>query len=192
MVVAGGGCVDRVSMNHIRQTLSSKAQAHLASALVKGMGRGLSLSHKAPLFAQEKLWLGLMNKMLAEPLKDGDLECLQDSWLQVTVSDLNVSWYFTLMVGKLAMKVKQPADFMQCKHCIISGELMDLIRLLNRQQDPDTLFFQRRLSLTGDTELGLEIRIVLDAIDSDDLPLKAKLLMQWSAHLTAMPGSPYQ
>ena len=61
--------------------------------------------------------------------------------------------------------------------------------LMNRQQDPDTLFFQRRLMLTGDTELGLEIRNVLDAIDIDELPGKLKRLMQWSTQLTSHVAS---
>ena len=174
------------------KTIGRNAKSHLGSALIRGVGQGLSLSHKAPLFAQQKVWIGLLRTMLAEPLNDGDLDCLQNSWLQVRVTDLNVSWYFTLGLSGLAMSVKQPYEFESNKHCTISGELMDLIRLINRQEDPDTLFFQRRLLLTGDTELGLEIRNVLDAIDVDDLPDKAKTLMQWSAHLTAMPGAPNQ
>ncbi|MDC9720936.1 MAG: SCP2 sterol-binding domain-containing protein [Gammaproteobacteria bacterium] len=165
--------------------IGRNAQGYLGKLAVKGLGKGLNLSHKAPLFAQQKVWLSLLNKMLAEPLQEGGLDCLQQSWLQVQVVDIGVSWYFTLTAGKLAMQVEQPFDFLQYKHCIISGELMDLIRLVNRQQDPDTLFFQRRLLLTGDTELGLEIRNVLDAIDVDDLPEKAKILMHWSAQLTA-------
>jgi len=41
----------------------------------------------------------------------------------------------------------------------------DYYRLARRLEDPDTLFFSRRLSIDGDTELGLLIKNALDAID---------------------------
>jgi hypothetical protein len=34
-----------------------------------------------------------------------------------------------------------------------------------RQQDPDTLFFSRRLAMEGDTELGLLVKNTIDAIE---------------------------
>jgi predicted lipid carrier protein YhbT len=45
------------------------------------------------------------------------------------------------------------------------GELHAYLKLLARQEDPDTLFFKRQLSIEGDTELGLAIKNLLDAID---------------------------
>ena len=41
----------------------------------------------------------------------------------------------------------------------------DFYRLACRLEDPDTLFFSRRLSIDGDTELGLLVKNGLDAID---------------------------
>ena len=41
----------------------------------------------------------------------------------------------------------------------------DFYRLARRLEDPDTLFFSRRLSIDGDTELGLLVKNALDAID---------------------------
>ena len=41
----------------------------------------------------------------------------------------------------------------------------DYYRLARRLEDPDTLFFSRRLSIDGDTELGLLVKNALDAID---------------------------
>ena len=37
--------------------------------------------------------------------------------------------------------------------------------LAQRKQDPDTLFFSRRLSMQGDTELGLVVKNALDALE---------------------------
>jgi len=45
------------------------------------------------------------------------------------------------------------------------GELHAYLKLLTRQEDPDTLFFNRQITIEGDTELGLGIKNLLDALD---------------------------
>jgi predicted lipid carrier protein YhbT len=45
------------------------------------------------------------------------------------------------------------------------------LALALRREDPDTLFFTRRLVMTGDTELGLIVKNLLDAIDWSRLSL---------------------
>lgn len=47
----------------------------------------------------------------------------------------------------------------------IAATLRDYAALALRAEDPDTLFFARRLSVTGDTELGLVVKNLLDGID---------------------------
>lgn len=44
------------------------------------------------------------------------------------------------------------------------------LSLALRREDPDTLFFTRRLLITGDTDLGLVVKNLLDAIDWPKLP----------------------
>lgn len=39
------------------------------------------------------------------------------------------------------------------------------MQLLARQEDPDTLFFKRELGISGDTELGLIVKNMLDAVE---------------------------
>ena len=46
----------------------------------------------------------------------------------------------------------------------VRATLADYLALARRREDPDTLFFTRRLVLEGDTELGLEIKNALDAL----------------------------
>jgi predicted lipid carrier protein YhbT len=41
----------------------------------------------------------------------------------------------------------------------------DYYRLARRLEDPDAMFFSRRLTIDGDTELGLLVKNALDAID---------------------------
>ena len=47
----------------------------------------------------------------------------------------------------------------------LTASLADYWLIARRQEDPDTLFFQRRLSITGDTELGLTLKNLMDATD---------------------------
>jgi predicted lipid carrier protein YhbT len=39
------------------------------------------------------------------------------------------------------------------------------LKLLAREEDPDTLFFQRRLKIDGDAELGLIVKNMLDGVE---------------------------
>jgi len=48
----------------------------------------------------------------------------------------------------------------------IRASLADYIALALRREDPDTLFFTRRLVIEGDTALGLELKNALDALGS--------------------------
>lgn len=59
----------------------------------------------------------------------------------------------------------------------IRGTFDDFWRMATRVEDPDTLFFNRRLAIEGDTETGLAIKNLLDALEYD-----------WPAHLRAVFG----
>lgn len=61
----------------------------------------------------------------------------------------------------------------------LRGSLADFWLLATRAEDPDTLFFNRRLSIEGDTETALTIKNLLDALEFD-----------WRAHVTAVLGLP--
>ena len=66
---------------------------------------------------------------------------------------------------------------------VIRAAPRDYLALALRREDPDTLFFARRLAIEGDTELGLIVKNALDAVDRDALPaplarLSARLARQ--------------
>ncbi|HEX9180460.1 MAG TPA: SCP2 sterol-binding domain-containing protein [Burkholderiales bacterium] len=48
---------------------------------------------------------------------------------------------------------------------IVSATARDFALLAARKEDPDTLFFSRRLVMEGDTDLGLVVKNTLDAVD---------------------------
>ena len=60
----------------------------------------------------------------------------------------------------------------------ISANAFDFLQLAQRQEDPDTLFFNRRLSMEGDTELGLIVKNTLDALELPVLDLQQWLPRQ--------------
>jgi O2-independent ubiquinone biosynthesis accessory factor UbiT len=47
----------------------------------------------------------------------------------------------------------------------ITGTVDDFWKLATRREDPDTLFFSRRLCIEGDIETGVHIKNLLDALD---------------------------
>ena len=59
---------------------------------------------------------------------------------------------------------------------VLRATATDYWLLATRQEDPDTLFFTRRLRLEGETELGLLVKNTLDALEPFDpetlLPLR--------------------
>lgn len=46
----------------------------------------------------------------------------------------------------------------------IRAQARDFLALAMRREDPDTLFFTRRIVIEGDTALGLELKNALDAL----------------------------
>ncbi|MBL4829190.1 MAG: SCP2 domain-containing protein [Aliivibrio sp.] len=136
----------------------------------------MQLVHNAPPFlrsAVQFLPSTLQNRALFEALKqvfkealeDGDFEFLEQRWLKISVLDLHLHWYISYQNEQLIvsnMSVVEDVSF--------SGNLNDLILIAGRKEDPDSLFFKRRLKIEGDTELGLEVKNLMDSVDLDALP----------------------
>lgn len=117
----------------------------------------------------------LLNQWLATELAQGELAFLHHKQLLIQVRDMGLQLRITADQRQFIVPRLQPA------HVILSGDSLDFLALISQQTDPDTLFFQRRLGLTGDTELGLHLKNFLDAIAWDArLP---KLLQYWLKHL---------
>ncbi|MGE0080642.1 MAG: SCP2 domain-containing protein [Thiohalomonadaceae bacterium] len=58
----------------------------------------------------------------------------------------------------------------------IEGNIHDFWLLATRREDPDTLFFHRRLALKGDVATGLQVKNLLDAMEYDtDAHIRAVL-----------------
>jgi predicted lipid carrier protein YhbT len=66
----------------------------------------------------------------------------------------------------------------------------DYYLLARRIEDPDTLFFSRRLTIDGDTELGLLVKNALDAIDWTRLTGKLEPVIERLRRLAEGRGAP--
>ncbi len=51
----------------------------------------------------------------------------------------------------------------------ITASARDFLSLATREEDPDTLFFARRLMIEGDTEAGLTLKNALDALATETI-----------------------
>lgn len=115
----------------------------------------------------------LIRWQFKESLEEGDLDFLVHHWLKIEVSDLGLTWFITLKDNKLIVSENEAADV------IFRANANDLVLIAARKEDPDTLFFQRRLMVEGDTELGLYVKNLMDSIELDNMPpLLRKILLQ--------------
>ena len=110
----------------------------------------------------------LKGQYLAEQLVD-----LEGKRLAIAIRDCNRQLQFEIRQNRLhALPDKEKWDVR------ISGNLMEFWLLASRREDPDTLFFNRRLAIEGETEAGLHIKNLLDGMDFD-----------LEAHLEAVLGA---
>ncbi|MCF6226246.1 MAG: SCP2 sterol-binding domain-containing protein [Xanthomonadales bacterium] len=126
-----------------------------------------------PYSAQKRALSIVLNQAFREPLEQGELEFLEGSIVRIKVTDLQIDWL--IRVGKDEF---EPIDRQRVGDVCISGEGPDFLLLATRQADPDTLFFQRKIRIEGDTELGLGIKNTMDSMDWDDLPTPLRKLLQ--------------
>lgn len=149
----------------------------LRAGLVRQGPSLLSVPLKLTPFAlKREILQQVLSWQFQEALADGSLDFLTGRWLRIEITDLDLQWFMTLNDGKLQVCGQGEADVSFC------GSANDLILVAARREDPDTLFFKRRLHIEGDTELGLNVKNLMDAVELDSMPA---LLRQGLEHLAA-------
>lgn len=119
----------------------------------------------------------LLQLQFKHSLEDGDLDFLENRWLKIEVTDLQLIWFVSLIENKLVVSREEIADVS------FIGNANDLIMIATRRQDPDTLFFQRRLIVEGDTELGLYVKNLMDSIELESMPKPLRITLEKLADL---------
>lgn len=146
------------------QKLPFSIRSRAISLLPKILKPSLRL---VPFSAQNKMLIPALHSVFKEAIEDGDFEFLTDKWLKISITDIDLHWWISFDQDRLIMAAPQLAIEEDVSFSA-SGD--DLLLIAGRKQDPDTLFFQRRLHIEGDTELGLEVKNLIDAVDVDQLP----------------------
>lgn len=113
------------------------------------------------------------NRLLWPALQTLDWQPLVGRRYAIRVKDLGLGIRFTVTPRGFAPTQGVP-------ELTISATARDFLLLLGRREDPDTLFFSRRLCLEGDTETGVHVKNLLDALDYD-----------WEAHFRDVLGTTF-
>jgi predicted lipid carrier protein YhbT len=104
-------------------------------------------------------------------LPEDSLALLEGRSFFVEVLDTGGQAHFTYRGGLFRPLFRPPT----APDLSFSANLSAFLQLLARQEDPDTLFFNRELSIEGDTELGLAVKNMLDAIEWPRFPELSRL-----------------
>jgi predicted lipid carrier protein YhbT len=129
--------------------------------------------------------VGGLNLALIRHLASDVTPLLVGKKLRLRVTDAQWAFDFTWVNGRfVASQNAGEADL------TISASAYDFMLLARRLEDPDTLFFSRRLSMEGETELGLLVKNTLDAIEAPLVTLEQFKPSRVFANLRSrlMPG----
>ncbi len=119
------------------------------------------------------LFVSVLNAILKDRLPEDVTEFMLGKQFQITVTDAGIHFNFAWIKGGFV-----PAWEHTKPDLTISASAQDFYRLAKREEDPDTLFFSRRLTMEGDTELGLMIKNTLDALELNVFELLKTLPVQ--------------
>lgn len=125
------------------------------------------LFSKLPPFPGSVLFVGGLNLTMTRHLPADALALLEDKPLRIEVRDARLAFDFVCRNGSF-----RPARHRKDVALTIGANAYDFLQLARRAEDPDTLFFSRRLTMEGDTELGLVVKNSLDALDFSVLSLE--------------------
>jgi predicted lipid carrier protein YhbT len=125
----------------------------------------------APFALKRQVLEQVLRWQFQQALADGELEFLEGRWLSIEVRDIGLQWFTSVENGQLIVRQSANADVS------FSADASDLLMIAARKQDPDTLFFQRRLVIEGDTELGLYVKNLMDAIEPEQMPKPLRVLL---------------
>nr|WP_272502308.1 SCP2 domain-containing protein [Klebsiella pneumoniae] len=125
----------------------------------------------APFALKRQVLEQVLSWQFRQALAEGELEFLEGRWLSIHVRDIGLLWYTSVVDGRLVVSQQADADVS------FSADASDLLMIAARKQDPDTLFFQRRLVIEGDTELGLYVKNLMDAIELKQMPKALRVML---------------
>jgi len=176
----------------LKDTVPTRLLKKAKQKLVENSASLLSVAHRIMPTKAENYFVLHQVKRLSQPFMDeGEIDFLKDKIAEVEIRDLSAKWYFTKIGQQLVMMDKAESLSISPKPDVVFSASVDALILMASQKiDPDTLFFNRKLKITGDTELGLEIKNLFDQFDLEllDKPFR-KVLDTWSDELIAQASN---
>lgn len=123
---------------------------------------------KMPFVVNQMLIEKILNSVLSEQIQDGELDFLSERQLQIEIIDANIFLGVSFKNKQLCCTHfnEQTIDF----DTALSINTLDAILLIEQEIDPDTLFFQRKLKIRGDTELAHHVKNTIDTLEPDAIP----------------------
>lgn len=117
---------------------------------------GKCLRH-GPLLPQQFLARQVFHYLFADEIRQRELGFMQGRWLGIEIPELDLHCAFSLDGHmQLLLRYQQKPD------ALIRVHLDAALALLKSEKDPDTLFFQRRLVISGNTDLAHHVKNTLD------------------------------
>lgn len=122
-----------------------------------------------------------LNHLFKQSLQAGDMNFLRNKAVNIVVKDMDLQFSVSLDDQRQPKpQLRICFDNRKADLTFSSDSDYFLLMALNKI-DPDTLFFQRKLSIKGDTDLGLYVKNLLASLDiTQHLPTT---MGQWTEHL---------
>lgn len=160
----------------------SKGVDALAQAMIPHLPGAMSWAARVvPDRLQQVALARSLNYTLREAIAAGELDFFCDKLLNICVKDIGVQFSVRYCNHKLVVAEAQAEPDLR-----FSASSYDLLLIATQRLDPDMLFFQRRLEMNGDTELGLGIKNLLASIElNTQLPPRIAAAVQQIAGYVA-------
>ena len=121
-----------------------------------------SIGEQLPQWPHAMVLVGALNSALKlKFLPESELTALEDKTFRIHIRDTGGTATFTYRNGLFRPLFKHFEE----PDLSFSANLSAYLQLVSRQEDPDTLFFNRELEITGNTELGLLVKNLLDSLE---------------------------
>ncbi|HLV78363.1 MAG TPA: SCP2 sterol-binding domain-containing protein [Marinobacter sp.] len=99
-----------------------------------------------------------LNRLFAKAIAEGEFDDFDGRRIRLELNSGQPGITLGFWAGRLRV-LTGPGE------AVIRGSLSAFRTLADQSQDPDQLFFQRRLVIEGDTELGLALKNLLDSLE---------------------------
>ena len=121
-----------------------------------------TLGHKLPQWPHTLLAVATLNTALhLKLLPQESVDLFEDRTFVLEILDTGSLIGLTYHKGHFRPLFSPP----ETPDLAFRANLSAFLQIATRQEDPDTLFFNRELMVEGDTELGLVVKNMLDALE---------------------------